>query len=977
MIVNTPQDAATARVTELILSSDDMMWGQECAQVLGAAITEAEAAGLDQYAYAARMRLANNCSQIDDDETLLTTFSIIVAQHGEDPARFPRNPAEMSLPGLEYPYADLMWIYKWMPGVLSGNPEFSKDDVDGAIADMTADYNREGIPGKAITQVNLSWAINKGANDEVAHWLEVVAATPTDDYGNCEACSRRLLINAAIQLGDSKRALTILNELIHGDFDCVEEPQASYARCLGILADAGKHAELNIAIDAILNDTYKVFDDPVALSDVAVFLVTTGDAPRALALVKRVLHCIEDNPLDQETHERQLAALAVVASANAALAEKALPEADKPSLARYLGQEKPHTLASAGDMARRAALDLAAAFDLRNGTDQHTQRITEILATVAHSRAAISLILPPDAGLAFAESPHTEIFRRDDAARVHPDSLEGAIAAALSYAELGRPSDALMIMSEWLPRAENAMSAAALLFAGAVSSEALGEEVALELVDSCASSLADANQSQLGELLRELGTGALRRGMSDVGTEQVEAALSRWSIRGWATDVCAVGLALLVVACGNFSDTSHASDWLELLDAAAVEAGADPQGTRGPADLLNDPLWGGIVQRARLVLILPAGQGAPSEPAELTEAGRRHLVAAVASHGWRILSELAGRSGDAEQSYTAAIEHVSLAQAWAGAQMRAEAALHLIQVCGDQGRGSEVLALSDHLADMTKLLEPQAALTVHSVRSAVLAEMGAVRAADAATSDAFDVLALQSDRASEWEGRLLLQRARLNDAKSKHTAALADYLSAARTCEASGQHQLAMEAALGAARASLRQGSSVQAGQLAELVITAIDALGRNHASLAEARIILADAAERSLNDVDISRALYLEALASLGDLDPRTATNYRLHVHEALAKSLWSAGLDIEAEQVATSGLEIAIAGARPETEVPYRLLLGRLALSQNRLADAAAQGETLLEERYGESGQNEGSRLQRRAEAMAPAPTQPDTNK
>lgn len=975
--MNTPQDTVTAHVTELILSSDDMMWGQECAQILGAAIAEAEAAGLDQYAYAARMRLANNSSQVDDNETLLTTFSIIVAQHGEDPARFPRNPADMSLPGLDYPYADLMWIYKWMPGVLAGNPEFSKDDVDGAIADMTADYRREGIPEKAITQVNLSWAINRGVNDEVAHWLEVVAATPTDDYGSCEACSRRLLISAAIQLGNNARALAILDELIHGDFDCVEEPQASYARCLGILADSGKHAELNIAIDAILDDTYRLFDDPVALSDVAVFLVTTGDAPRALALVKRVLHCIGDNPLDQETHERQLAALAVVASANAALADRALPEADKPSLARYLGQEEPHTLASAGDMARSAALDLAAAFDLRNGTDQHTYHVTEILGTVAHSRAAISISLPPDAGLAFAETPHTEIFRSDDAARVHPDGLEGAIAAALTYAEMGRPDDALTIMSEWLPRAEESVSAAALLFAGAVASQARGEhETALALLGSCASSMAEGNQPQLEQLLGELGNDALHRGMGDVEPDQVHAALSRWISRGWATEVCAVGLALLIMARCDTIDTLHASQWLALLDEALLTRGADTEGVDDPKGLLDHLCWGGIVQWARQVLILQGGHAEPLEPTALTEVARHHPVAAVACHAWRILSELSRDRDDAEQAYAAAVEHVLLAQAWAGAQARAGASTHLLQVCGEQGRGSEVLALSHHLAGMTGLLEPQTALGLHSVRAAALAEMGAVRAADAAISDAFDVLALQGDQASQQEGQLLLQRARLHDARAKRTAALADYLSAARMCEAAGQHQPAMEAALGAARASLRLGSSVQAGQLAELVIAAIGALGQNHVPLAEARIVLADAADRSLNDVNISCTLYHEALACLDDLDQKTATRHRLHIHEALAKSLWSAGLDTEAERAAMSGLEVAIACAEPENEVPYRLLLGRLALSQNRPADAAAQGETLLEERYGETGQIEGSRLQRRAEAMTATHTQPDTN-
>lgn len=948
-------DETTARVTELIASSDAMMWGHECAQILGEAIARADAAGLDRYAYAARMRLANNCSQIDDDETLLATFAVLEAQHSADPSRFPVNPGDMELPGLGYSYADLMWIYKWMPGVLTGNPEFSAADVEGAIDDMAAAYQRAGIPGKAITQVNLLWAINRGADADIAHWLEVVAATPTDDYGNCEACSRSLLIDAAIHLGDHERALAILDELIQGDFDCVEEPQDSYAKCLGIMADSGRQRELNIAIDAIMDDSFRLTDEPGTLCNMALFLVTTGDAPRALALVKRVLHCIGDNPLDQATHERQLAALAVVAGANEELSDRPLPEADNPSLYRYLGQEGAHTLRSAGGLARIAALDLSAAFDRRNGTDHHTVTTTAVLETVAGSRSAVTVALPPDAGLAFAETPHNELFPHDDAPRVHVESTDDAVMAVLNYAEMGRASDALVIMRDWLGRVDSPMPAAALLFAGALGCWAEDEaETAEELLTSCIASLEEAGESQLSQMLGELGTRALRRGRTDVGREDVNAALREWGAQGWPVGVRAVGLSLLEIsrASRDYDDA-----WIQLLEEALQEPNAS---TRGP-------FWNGFVLRCAVSLAERSRGGERQlDPAATTLAGREHGFAVVANVSWRALSHLALTRND-DQAYDAATRSLLITQAWAGVKERAESAIHLLTVCVSQGRGSEILALNSYLASLTSLMEPRDSLIVHRIRAEALAGTGSLRGADAALGEAFEILARVGEEGQALEGSLLLQRAGVHEKSRRFNAALDDYLAAASACDAAGQDEDAMTSALGGARTSLRQGNSVQAGQLAELVISAIAALGGNVLALAEAKLILADAADRSLQDVDISRALYGDALAACGAIDEETANRYRLRLYEALAKTLWRADCRTEAAEAASTGLTVAVQHFEPSHEVPFRVMLGRLALSQGTHAEAATQGDALMADRYGETGTYEGERLKRHAANLA----------
>lgn len=221
--------------------------------------------------------------------------------------------------------------------------------------------------------------------------------------------------------------------MIDGGFSCGEEPEHALARTLLPSLRAGM---LDQARAAHLRSYRLAKDNPANLAIIAdnvVFCAVTGNEARALALVEKHLPWLVHDGLDAAAHETALASFAVGLDAVAAAGHPDTPVrgSDAEELVTLFGSHEGAWTASA--LASRAwalADTIAAAFDVRNGTDAH--RLALALPRVQHELDALGDGHP----LERADLLSTLAIGRMWAG-AHADAVERARAAAALFAGAG------------------------------------------------------------------------------------------------------------------------------------------------------------------------------------------------------------------------------------------------------------------------------------------------------------------------------------------------------------------------------------------------------------------------------------------------------------------------------------------------------------------------------------------------------------
>ncbi|WP_292683817.1 hypothetical protein [Microbacterium sp. SCN 69-37] len=235
------------------------------------------------------------------------------------------------------------------------------------------------------------------------------------------------------ETGREDDAIRLVQEMIDGGFSCGEEPEHALARTLLPSLRAGM---LDQARAAHLRSYRLAKDNPANLAIIAdnvVFCAVTGNEARALALVEKHLPWLVHDGLDAAAHETALASFAVGLDAVAAAGHPDTPVrgSDAEELVTLFGSHEGAWTASA--LASRAwalADTIAAAFDVRNGTDAH--RLALALPRVQHELDALGDGHP----LERADLLSTLAIGRMWAG-AHADAVERARAAAALFAGAG------------------------------------------------------------------------------------------------------------------------------------------------------------------------------------------------------------------------------------------------------------------------------------------------------------------------------------------------------------------------------------------------------------------------------------------------------------------------------------------------------------------------------------------------------------
>jgi len=356
------------RVLELLNEIDTTPIGPQERRLIDEALALTAESGDEELEYRVRLRLNASAVHTGDTDTMLSSFAWCLAKHDGDSVRFPAEPDNGG---------DLMWQFKWIPAALGGSPIFPRADIDAVLADMAEHYRRAGIgmSGVISAQFDDAWSSGRIAEAESLHAL--LKATPRDDYSDCDACVRSESISFLTEVGAEQDALTLVDELVAGNFSCGDEPEYALSRALILYLRAGRLADAKTAHLRSYRLARNNADNVGIIANHLVFCAITGNEARGLSMLERHIGWLAHDGLNAIRHFEMLLACGVLLDAIEASGHGDVPVrgADAPSLVAFFGEHHgAWTARELAGAAWAAAARIGAAFDSRNGNDYYAER---------------------------------------------------------------------------------------------------------------------------------------------------------------------------------------------------------------------------------------------------------------------------------------------------------------------------------------------------------------------------------------------------------------------------------------------------------------------------------------------------------------------------------------------------------------------------------------------------------------------------
>lgn len=832
---------AARRVRALFHTADRTPWGPECGALLAEAVAIAESAGEEQWAYAARMRQCVNASFMDDNELLLASFAVCESQHAADPLRFPAEPKDMGAPGVDYTFADLYWIWKWIPGILMQSPDFPAAAIDASIVDLERAYRRAGLGLKVIAQRQLNWAVERHDLAEIRRLSEVVAEMADDDHSDCPACSQSRLVEAALALGEETKALAILEQIVEAGYDCVHEPALAYSVCLDALAITRNLHRINTAIEEILTNENLILMSVLAIARLGCFLVRVGNSGHvmALSLLRKVLYRMAEAPFDKWTHVELLTGLAAAGRANvrSGHGDMPLPEADDPRLTHYFGHRSGgHTIASAAEAAEASARALAAAFDRRNGSSSYIDRLEDRLDTNVRYDLTVELPVNPDLAFASSMIGAESLFRVDDPVVPEPSDTAAALRAIVSLTVFDRPEEAVKIAQRWLPKVESILHRSALLNEMARGLSRMGqEEAAASYAEQSLQCLREAGHDDIADIVSVLGRFAYAPS-TEADHDEIRSMVE-------GLELCEIdpGLVGLIVAFepAPFATPKLFGHALELVEQA------EPVLKRlGP-----DHSWTGYPALAKVALV-----GDSKASREATMRVLEELPEPYSDREAATIVDLKSVAKSADRDHAAALEEqlalYRIVSAWGSAPTRARFAMRLAETASQANAASEVLAVGNFLERIAPSLAPNTAANLLLFQAdsevAVEAYRPALQHAELAVS--LSKIPQPPDSSLIGEANRRFGQLCVDFGRDKEASAA--FFTAADAFEAVGRIDDSTHCALMAGGAEVRRGNVILAGQIAEAILGSLDRLATDRWPVeTKAHQLLVEAAVKTVSD--------------------------------------------------------------------------------------------------------------------------------
>jgi tetratricopeptide (TPR) repeat protein len=591
----------------LLDEATDLPYGAAQIALLEQVMAHADAMQVEELRFRVRMFLTQSYIYGGERVKSFVTFSWCLAEFDRDPQRYSRYTHTM------------LWHFKHMIGAMTRFPQIPLQRTYAVLDDMERRWRDGGHSMHAVYAYRHRVASHIGDRDTAEDMFLKWHTAPRDRLSDCIGCDptgKSVWLSAQ---GRDDEVIAMAQPVLDGQATCNEQPQSILTALMLPYLRTGRLEE---ARDAHRR-AYRVIRNNLAdLGEIAEhihFCAVTGNEARGLEIIERHLAWLDTPPTPFS---------AMQFAAESALVLRRLTDSghgDKTITRPAYGDRAATDLPLSVLVTEFTGLarDIAAQFDVRNGTARQTEHVEEMLTAASivdylplsptAGRAAVSspgvpaaapVAVPDDLsadGLLDLAEDHLR-WERATAAISVEDTFDARFASAeLTPHQRGRRADLrgrIAVISEDHGIAEIAWTSAMDLFATA------GDEVLRQVV-----------RARLGQLL-------CKTERSEIGLPIIEDATDYLIARGPAGRRCTAYRSLIPVYLNN----GRPEDALAALDQAVahVDTSDDPfAAIRVQVDRAG--ILGQTGQLDELVPIATAARDASRA------AGYRHGIAAT---GW-------------------------------------------------------------------------------------------------------------------------------------------------------------------------------------------------------------------------------------------------------------------------------------------------------------------------------------------------------
>ncbi|GAA1552285.1 hypothetical protein [Kribbella lupini] len=361
-------------------------YGKARAAMLEDVVRRADAAGVEDLAFFARLELVTAYVMGGEPRKSLVPFARCVADWDADPAKYQEHSHLF------------LWCFKYAPNTLTKFPEVPLDRTYAVLDDMERRWRVGGHSPHAVHQHRWQVAAHIGDDETAAEQFRLWSTSPRDDLSDCIGCDPTSKVLHLTTTGQTAEAVALSVGVLDGQLTCNEQPQQMLTTLLPAYVAEGMYTE---AVDAHRRAYRILRNQPGELSayaDHIRFCARTGNLPRAVELIERHLPDLADSPSPLATMDFAAAASHALSRVDLRIRRSSSEDVDSAQLAEELAQQ---------------ALALAAQFDERNGTKRQSENVSAVLAAEpwvdylplsetarkAHQRAQVAAPAVPEAPL--------------------------------------------------------------------------------------------------------------------------------------------------------------------------------------------------------------------------------------------------------------------------------------------------------------------------------------------------------------------------------------------------------------------------------------------------------------------------------------------------------------------------------------------------------------------------------------------------
>jgi tetratricopeptide (TPR) repeat protein len=296
-------------------------------------------------------------------------------------ADFDRNPSPYHRDGTH----NLLWLFKNMVHSMTRFPELPLERTYAVLDDMERRYRETGHGLQPVYKHRYLVASHVGRTEEAAQWFRKWQSAPRNRLSDCAGCDPTTLVSHLADDGRFEEAAELAAPVLAGDLSCSEQPQSILSELMTVYVRTGRLSEAADAHRRSYLLERNNLADLWGIGDHITFCARTGNEHRGLEILQRHIDWLDRAP-------SPAAAMNFAASAVQLLRRlESIGHGAAP--VRRAGRPDATAAELAGEL-EKFALDLAARFDARNGTDHQSTVISEVMSAEPYG---VELSLSPTA----------------------------------------------------------------------------------------------------------------------------------------------------------------------------------------------------------------------------------------------------------------------------------------------------------------------------------------------------------------------------------------------------------------------------------------------------------------------------------------------------------------------------------------------------------------------------------------------------